>query len=156
MRPLSNIDIAHYYQGNRLFGGVFSKDELKRQEPLLRFNDKKVWIINMEDSDAGGGSHWIVCSLLNPEHGIYFDSYSTPPPPDILKFMKRHRHQNFMNSAEVQSLKSTSCGWYCLYIINNLMKGRKFLDILDDFTDDLESNEGVLRQYFNNDKKLRP
>ena len=156
MRPLSNIDIGFYYRGNPLFGGVISKDELQSQERLLKYNDKRAWIINMEDSDAGGGSHWCLLSLLDGGNGIYFDSYATPPPKDVLNFMKRHRSNNFMNNTEVQSLKSTSCGWYVIYILNNLIKNRKFLDILDDFTEDLNHNEKVLREYFKNDKKLRP
>jgi hypothetical protein len=156
MRPLSNIDIANYYKRNPKFGGVFSKDELHRQESLLRFNDRRVWILNMEDSNAGQGSHWVVLSFLNPDYGIYFDSYAIHPPKSILDFMKRHRDKNVMNEGAIQSLKSTACGWYTIYIIDMLLKGRKYLDILEDFTDDSTKNEDVLYNYFKNSKKLRP
>lgn len=155
-RPLSNVEIARYYSKNPRFGGVLSKDELKNQEYLLKYNDKKFWILNMENRNAGSGSHWVGLSFLDPQHGVYFDSYSTHPPRDILNFMKKYRITNYQNEGQIQSLDSISCGYFVIYIMDNLLKGRKYLDILDDFSyTDLDSNERVLQDYFKNNKKLR-
>lgn len=157
LRALSNHDIIHYFKKNLNFGGCISKDEMLRQEPLLRFNDRRFWVVNMENSNKGGGTHWILVSLLDPKHGIYFDSYATPPPRDILAFMKRYRSVNYMNEEQIQDIMSLSCGWYCLYIADQLTGGRKYLDILSDFTEDLKGyNESVLYEYFQNSKRLRP
>jgi hypothetical protein len=111
----------------------------------------------MEDSNEGGGSHWTVLSFLNPEYGTYFDSFSTSPPTDILTFMKKYRKQNYMNEGEIQDIESTSCGGYVIYVIDNLLKGRKYLDILEDFsyTDLQHHNEKVLKEYFKTNKRLR-
>lgn len=157
LRPLSNWDISRYYAKNPYFGGVISKDQLLDQESLLKYNDKRFWAINMEDSDKGGGSHWTLLSFLNPDYGVYFDSFSTPPPKDVLTFMKKYRGRNFMNEGEIQDIQSTSCGWYVIYVIDNLLKGRKYLDILEDFsyTDLKGYNEKVLKEYFKTNKRLR-
>jgi Fe-S-cluster formation regulator IscX/YfhJ len=156
MRPLSNLDINHYYKRNPYYGGCVSKDQLKVIEPTLRFNDRRFWIVNLEDSSLPG-SHWQLVCLVNPDHGIFFDSYSTPPPREILEFMKRHRSINYMNEGEIQSLDSSSCGWFCIYVSDMLLKGRPYLDVLDDFHgDDYALNESVLEEYFRGKKRIRP
>ena len=45
---------------SHVFGGVYSKDQL----PTLQRN--KFYIINLQDSDAGKGSHWTVFFYNKP------------------------------------------------------------------------------------------
>ena len=70
---LSNFDIIKIIEDMKLshvFGGVYSKDQL----PILERN--KFYIINLQDSDAGNGTHWTVFFYNKPLKSIYYDSVS--------------------------------------------------------------------------------
>ena len=69
---LSNFDIIKIIEDMKLthvFGGVYSKNEL----PILERN--KFYIINLQDSDAGNGTHWTVFFYNKPLTSIYYDSF---------------------------------------------------------------------------------
>ena len=60
---LSNFDIINLikdYNIDYCFGGIYSKDQL----PTLERN--KFYIINLQDSDAGNGTHWTVFFYNKP------------------------------------------------------------------------------------------
>ena len=74
---LSNFDIIKIIEDMKLshvFGGVYSKDQL----PTLQRN--KFYIINLQDSDAGKGSHWTVFFYNKPLTSIYYDSFGFIAP----------------------------------------------------------------------------
>jgi len=148
--PLTSQQINNYYRNNPLYGGCISKDQLKYIEKNMNLkHTRRFWIINLQNYNDGGGTHWVALSLLNPEHGVYFDSFSTDPPENILKFMKRYRKTNYMNNEQIQDLKSTSCGYYAIYVLDNLLKGRLYNDVINDFRlDNFQHNEMVLEKYF--------
>ena len=83
-RPLSSTDL-NYLSRKILkipnYRGAFSKDKLS----------KKIWakgecgIINLEDYEAGGGTHWSAYATRPGDHGpCYFDSFRDLPPPTSL------------------------------------------------------------------------
>jgi hypothetical protein len=58
-------------------------------------------------------------------------------------------HALLGNNEQIQDLKSTSCGYFCIFVLDNLLKGRLYNDVINDFTlDNYEYNEGVLKKYF--------
>ena len=67
--PLTNFEIQKYYQNERRFNGVYSRDE------LLEKIKEGTYVINLNGySDIG--THWIALYALN-NNVIYFDSFET-------------------------------------------------------------------------------
>ena len=138
LRQLSSNDIDIYYKGNSNFGGWFSKDKLPTKI------GKKFYIVNMEDSNKTGGTHWV--AIYNRlSMCIYYDSFGLHPPPDIVKFMKTSRKKMVMSDVQIQNIKSNACGYYCLIVIDLLESGIPFTDIiLDKFSFDTIANEHIV------------
>ena len=123
--PLNNFHFTDYYHKSPLFAGVFSRDNL----PYL-FEDK-FYVINL-DNKRGDGTHWVVVFNCYREC-IYFDSFAVSPPEEVLRRMRKTGKAMLMNVYRVQALNSINCGFICLYVLDNLLKKRKFIDILTDF-----------------------
>ena len=139
---LSDQEISEHFRGESRFGGCFSKGSIRRVK------DGKFYILNM-DEPTGGGSHWILLSLMDPKVGIYFDSFAAPPPKSVLACLKKFRSTSLRNLTQVQALNASSCGWWTVYVAEQLMKGRPFNYIISDFNDeDRGDNERKLRKYF--------
>ena len=68
---LTNFDIEKYEKKINLpkFRGVFCKDKLPHNK-----QQNECFIINMEDSNAGDGSHWVALYKSKKDKNIYFDS----------------------------------------------------------------------------------
>jgi len=151
MKVLSNYDIDRYYGRFRTpqYGGTYPKNSLH----FISNPNNKFFIINLEDMGMNG-SHWVLMSFLDHNIGYFFDSYGVQPPQEVLQFMKKHRLVNIMNESQYQHKNSMMCGYFTVYIANNLMDGRKFSDILNDFDPrDLDQNDKMLQKYFSVHKK---
>ena len=140
--PLSTSHFEKYYRKNKYFGGVFSRDSLDIV-PLK----KKFYIINLDDEN-GPGTHWVVLFMSRVGLPIYFDSFGVYPPKEL----------NFIENLyfipyRIQATNSRNCGLYCIYFINQTLKGRKYIDIVLDF-DKNDYNENERRIYFHFSKVL--
>jgi hypothetical protein len=77
---LSIFDIIKIIDDMKLshvFGGVYSKDQL----PSLERN--KFYSINLQDSDAGNGTHWTVFFYYKPLTSIFYDSFAFIAPLEV-------------------------------------------------------------------------
>ncbi len=138
---LSDRDIDGYYADCPRWGGCFSKDETRR------VRNGRFYILNM-DEPGGAGSHWVLLSLMDPKVGVYFDSFGVPAPRSVVNCLRRHRGTSLRNLTQVQGISASSCGWWCVFVANELMRGRPFHEIVNDFRDDRGQNESKLRKYF--------
>ena len=139
MNELSNFEIDGFFKDNPWYGGCMSKDD-------LRGTDRKFYVLNLGKPRAGG-THWVLMSMLAPV-GIYFDNFAVHPPPVIETFMKRFRVKNVMNTNIVQDIRTSSCGYFAIYVADQLCRGRFFTDIVDDF-DGVELNEKRIQKWWN-------
>ena len=90
LEPLSNFQIDERYKGIKEYGGTFSKDLLPKLE-------NKAYIINMQDSTAGNGSHWTAVININPKETVYFDSFGQDDAAlEVEKFMKPTKKASFV------------------------------------------------------------
>lgn len=85
--------------------GVFSKDKLPRRA------QPGGYIINLQDSGEGTGTHWVSLSIDRKGHASYFDSYGQPPPRDVMTLVNRKVE---CNTTQLQGLNQGVCGWYCI------------------------------------------
>ena len=122
--PLTNFDFMRYYKDNPKFGSVYSRDNLPRLK-------ESFYIVNLDDK-GGPGTHWVVVYNLG-KNCIYFDSFGVSPPEEVLDKMRETGKQLVMNSYRIQDLASINCGFYCIYIIDQLLLGRQYIDVLTDF-----------------------
>ena len=127
---LTNWDINAYYKGNKNYGGCLSKDQLT-MAPANKF-----YIVNMEDSHLPG-SHWVLVydgALLQTEKHVsscfYFDSYGISPPPPIRDFMRRSKKRLCYSDAQYQMINTSTCGVFCIYVANELLRGKTPLEVI--------------------------
>ena len=115
------------------FKGVYPKDRLKE------CNAKGGSVVVNLDNSGGDGTHWVACF-----NEYYFDSYGVEPPTDVLRWMKKNHKEVLYNSFQLQKLGTSSCGWFCIYVIKELNRGISFLDVLYS----LLPGDEVLKRYF--------
>jgi len=114
MNELSNFELMDIIKDMKLdyhFGGIHSKDLLPKE--LIR---EKFYIVNLQDHDAGSGTHWTVFYYNKPLTSIYFDSYGFIAPLDVENSIKPYIY----NDAEIQDFDASSCGYFCIAFIKFL------------------------------------
>ena len=141
--PISNYDLLKWCKYlNIPINNVLSRDE------SLPHNHKQVlFIYNLEPSYMSG-SHWVATYVKN---GIinYFDSFGMPPFQEIVDHAKRKNMTLLHQSDQMQNLLTTTCGYFCLYFLNEMSKGRSYYDLLKVFNiHNTMKNEKYIENYF--------
>lgn len=139
MREISNWDYDRVFAGNRWYGGVFSKDKLPRLQ-------EKFYFINLAD-DKDLGSHWTLIWNVG-DRSIYFDSFGLSPPNQVLMRMDATGKDIVHNDEIIQALNSTNCGYYTIYVVQLLLAGHSFEEILSHFTEKRAQNEDWIEEWF--------
>jgi hypothetical protein len=117
--------------------GVFSKDLLPR------FVHDGGYIINLQDHDAGSGTHW-TAFVVTSSHIHYFDSFGFPLPRSVMR-AAAHRHILY-NNKHIQNVQSGVCGSYVLAFLWWLTVKRGTLQGFQRlFSDDPEDNRRILQ-----------
>jgi hypothetical protein len=133
------IDLIKKFKLDNHFGGVYSKDQLPE---LIK---DKFYIVNLQDHDEGGGTHWTCFYYNYPSTSIYFDSYGFIAPRDVQKLISPY----VFNEKDIQDFNSSACGWYCI----------AFIKFLHDKTDKEEMFKTFLKLFkletIKNDKILQ-
>ena len=149
LSALSNWDINKYYLKNPYYGGCYPRDLLKKiQKDMAR--SKRFYVVNIDPLNSGkGGTHWICIYNMNPDISIVFDPFGVEElPPDVLEWIKSYRKVIYVNTNSVQDLSTESCGYFCLFVIDHLLKGKRFTDVLAMFSNNRMNNENLLKSYF--------
>ena len=109
---LSNFDIENIANYYKIPIVVLMKDELKK----IKSNDCN-YIINLESSNDGNGTHWLALKIENRDC-VYFDSYGMLPPEEIISFCKRISKSHLTyNTKEIQDINAQTCGFFALAFI---------------------------------------
>jgi hypothetical protein len=142
---LSNFEIDKFLKPfGDVYGGCFSKDNLIINDA----KKNKCYVLNLDAAD-GPGTHWVGLYNVDPTYCVYIDPFGQPCPEHVLKFMKATGKKALYMDIDLQSIKSSSCGWFAVCILTEMIRGRKLTDILyDDFTANPEQNELILKKYF--------
>ena len=128
IKPLSNFDIMEKCNSLKIkhFKGVLMRDELKGKA-----SKNESIILNMDDS-SGSGLHW-VCLHVRQGKCFYFDSFSFPPPLEVLQYCSDiDQDCRFYNTFRIQQPHEVICGHYSIYVIYQLNKGMLYSDILNE------------------------
>jgi len=115
MNELTNFEIDKIISGmglQNIYKGCYSKDNLQSLE-------RGFYIVNLQSSKDGNGTHWTCLYHVNPVYSIYFDSFGFPPPEEIEDLLKIYDY----NDKDIQDIKSSACGYYCIAFIK-FMNGK--------------------------------
>ena len=141
---LSNFDIIDIIKDLKLdycFGGIYSKDQLP--EDLMR---TKFYVVNMESSNVGNGSHWVAFYYNHPLTSIYFDSFGFVAPLQV----ENRINPYIFNDAEVQDYNSSACGYFCIAFIKFLHskqdKQEAYKSFLKLFKNETVKNDKILQR----------
>jgi hypothetical protein len=141
----NTIEISKVLSGIPGFRGCFSKDEL----PSKRLTG--YYVINMQNHDDGNGTHFVAlhCGVKKCE---YFDPFGYVPPKQVIKYCEPLDLS--FNPYSIQDIDAKSCGFFSIYWIDQMAKGRKSNDIAEDFNFDENKLKQNDRQLLN-DKRVR-
>ena len=129
----------------KVFNGVISRDQ------IALIDHQGYYIVNLNDSTQPG-SHWVTLRVRAPPHPIeYFDSFGLNAPHEVVELSHLMGVNYRYNSTQYQDLKSVLCGYWCLYFVNESVKGKTYYDILKPFSHtDTQFNERLIVEYFRN------
>ena len=143
--PISNYDLLKWCK----YLNIPIKDVLSRDETVPHNHMQALFIYNLEPSYMGG-SHWVATYVKN---GIinYFDSFGMPPFQEIVNHAKRKNITLLHQSDQIQNLLTKTCGYFCLYFLNEINKGKSYYDLLKVFDiHDTMKNEKYIKIISNN------
>jgi len=95
------------------------------------------------------GSHWIA-TYVKDNVINYFDSFGMPPFQEIVDHAKKKDLTLLHQNQQIQNLYSSTCGYFCLYFLNEMHKGIDNFDLLQVFDFHTDKNEKFIADYFKN------
>jgi hypothetical protein len=139
---LSNIEIEKYLKNYKRFKGCYLKDQLPDVEP------KCYYIVNLQSSKDGQGTHWCCLYCIKKNLIFWFDPIGFPPPEEIA-----YKYNYYFNPDDIQNYETTTCGYYCIalikytYSFNDIKSGiNAFLQL---FKKDTSKNNVILNKLLN-------
>ena len=146
---MSNFDLLEWCQ----YLQIPIKNVLSRDQTVPHDHKLAIFIYNLEPSYMGG-SHWI--STYAKDNVInYFDSFGLPPFQEMVNHAKKKNLTLLHQNQQIQNLYSNTCGYFCLYFLNEMNKGVDYLDLLQVFSSDTYKNEEFIEKYFRKLEKLK-
>jgi len=143
---MSNFDLIEWCQHLGIpidKGGVLSRDQTVPHNHKMAF-----FVYNLEPSYKSG-SHW-VATFVKDGRINYFDSFGMPPFQEIVNHARKKNLTLIHQSNQLQNLWSTTCGYFCLYFLNEMNKGNTYYKLWKAFdVKDTMKNEKFIEKYFN-------
>jgi hypothetical protein len=148
---LSNFDLEHIVQHYRFPPTFFMKDELVNHKPK-----SGNYIINLESSTSGSGTHWMSMKVSNKQC-FYQDSFGIIPPKEVIDFCKRTSTSRLAYSEiQMQKIKTETCVFFAigLLIHINCTKNKDIYksagEYVNQFSYDSNKNNTILKKFFRN------
>ena len=140
---MSNFDLLEWCKYLEIpINNVLSRDTKAPHNHKLA-----IFIYNLELYMSG--SHWCATYVKN---GVinYFDSSGMPPFQEIVNHAKKKNLTLLHQNQQIQNLYSSTCGFFCLYFLNEMHKGTDYFDLLQVFDFDTDKNVKFIEKYFTN------
>jgi len=140
----SNIDLEDMADRLKLnLVGVYSKDELPDKIQVGSY------IINLQNSTEGNGTHWTLIMVFDRKNALYFDAFGQIFPKEVGVFLKNYKPIPYSNRI-IQDVDSNRCGLYCIACMHYMSRIRR-KEMLEQYDDFLNLFRGNPKQ---NDKIL--
>ena len=140
--PMSNFDLLEWCKYLKIpINNVLSRDrQVSHNHKLALF------IYNLEPSYMSG-SHWIA-TYVKDNVINYFDSFGMAPFQEMVDHAKKKNLTLLHQNQQIQNLYTSTCGFFCLYFLNEMHKGVDYFDLLQVFSFDTMKNEKFIEKYF--------
>jgi hypothetical protein len=136
---MNTLDIERVINDDKtcrgLFQGVFSIDTLPPDPRLLLCNT---------DPSNKPGKHWIAINVDSLGRGEFFDSFGQKPSRAFENYMNRHCRTWIFNTAQLQSISSSYCGFYCCVYCMLRCRGFDLTRFVKLFTKDTGFNDSIV------------
>ena len=143
--PMSNHDLIKWCK----YLNIPINDVLSRDENVPHNHKQALFIYNLEPAYMSG-SHW-VATYVKDNVINYFDSFGMPPFQEMVNHAKKKNLTLLHQNNQIQNMQTTTCGYFCLYFLNEMNKGKTYFDLLQMFdTNDTMKNERFIESYFRN------
>jgi len=143
----SNIDLEDMAGRLKLnLVGVYSKDELPDKIQVGSY------IINLQDSTEGNGTHWTLIMVFDRKNALYFDAFGQIFPKEVGTFLKNYKPIPYSNRI-IQDIDSNRCGLYCIACMHYMSRIRRkemleqYDDFLNLFRGNPKQNDNILVDY---------
>ena len=139
---MSNHDLIQWCR----YLNIQINDGLSRDETIPH-GHQMTFIYNLEPSYMTG-SHWIA-TFVRDSVIHYFDSFGLPPFQELVDYAIRKNLTLLHQNNQIQNIMTTTCGYFCLYFLNEMQKGLTYYELLKVF--DIKNsmkNEKFFEQYF--------
>ena len=143
--PLSNHNLIKWCK----YLNIPINDVLSRDENVPHNHKQALFIYNLEPAYMSG-SHW-VATYVKDNIINYFDSFGMPPFQEIANHAKKKNLTLLHQNDQIQNIQTTTCGYFCLYFLNEMNKGSTYYDLLKVFDiNDTMKNERFIEHHFRN------
>ena len=140
--PMSNFDLLDWCK----YLKIPIKNVLSRDQTVPHQHKLALFIYNLEPHYMSG-SHWVTTYVRDGTIN-YFDSFGMPPFQELVNHAKEKNLNLLRQNQQIQNLYTTTCGYFCLYFLNEMHKGVDYFDLLQVFSFDTEENEKFIEDYF--------
>jgi len=140
---LDNEEIDNLMKNYDRFKGCFMKDDLQNELPL---ENDCYYIVNLQHSEDGNGTHWCCLYVFNQQIGVWFDPMGEGAPREIEELFDTIVYDN----RDLQDYNATTCGYFCMgfiiytYKAKNIFKSLKNFNKL--FSHNLTKNDVILKK----------
>ena len=142
--PMSNFDLLEWCK----YLKTPIKNVLSRDETVPHNHKLSLFIYNLAPSYMNG-SHWVAIYVKDRVID-HFDSFGMPPFQEIVHHAKERNLTLLHQNRQIQNLYTSTCGYFCLYFLNEMHKGKSYFDLLGVFDFDTDNNEKFIEKYFKN------
>ena len=143
--PLSNHDLIKWCE----YLNIPINDVLSRDERVPHNHRQSLFIYNLEPSYMSG-SHW-VATYVKDNIINYFDSFGMPPFQEMVNHAKKKNLTLLHQNDQIQRINTSTCGYFCLYFLNEMNKGNSYFNLLEAFDiHDTMKNERFIKKYIEN------
>ena len=112
--PLTHFEIQKYYENEREFNGVYSRNNLSNIKDFA-------YIINLDEFESIG-THRMALHV-NDNNVTCFDSFGVEQiPKEIRKFIGNNNVVT--NIYRIQGSGSIMCGYFCIRFVDFMLKGK--------------------------------
>ena len=133
---MNSGELSYFLRKNihtrRTFRGVYARDQLNHIQ--VPGHKPSSYILNTQPIRIPMG-HWIVVYFVpQTDTAIYLDSFGLPPfHREIEQFMKKWASNIIYNKRMLQDIFSSACGFYAMYFVDTLSRGKTLTQLLQPF-----------------------
>ena len=138
--PLTNFEIQKYYQNERRFNGVYSKDNL--------FKIKDGTYVTNFDEFSDIKTHWVALWVDNSNNATYFDCFGVEHIPKEIKAFINNKNIK-TNIFRIQAYDSIMCKYFCIGFIDFMLAGKRLTKYTNLFSpNNFKENDDIILNYF--------